>query len=63
MCVCEGGGGGGAGSIVKMFNSIFVSSFYYKTIKIRWKIYISVIFSCNSGGGGGGWLGGEDLNP
>ena len=45
-----------------MFNSIFVSSFlYYKAIQIRWKLYISVTFSCIFffffffwGGGGGG---------
>ena len=34
---------------------------YYKTIQNRWKIYISVTFSCNFFGGKG--LGGDDLNP
>ena len=37
MCVCVGGGGGegGTGSMVKIFNSIFVSSFIIKLFKIH----------------------------
>ena len=53
MCVCGGGGGGGGsgtGRMVKMFNSIFCFFLYYKTIQNRWKIYISITFSCNFGG-------------
>ena len=36
VCVCGGGGGGmdGTGSMVKMCNSIFVSSFIIKLFKI-----------------------------
>ena len=35
FCVCVGGGGeGGTGSIVKMFNAIFVSTFIIKLFKL-----------------------------
>ena len=38
MCVWGGGGGGGgAGSMVKMFNSIVVSSFITKLFKLDGK--------------------------
>ena len=54
MCVCVGGGGGGGGGGqgvqgVWLKCLILFLFLHYKTIQIRWKIYISVTLSCNFG--------------
>ena len=59
LCVCEGGGVVGVtGSMVKMLNSIFVSSFIIKLFKLDGRFTSLFPFPVILGS-----LGGEELSP